>query len=952
MMIWLALVVSLPFGWLVLRHPTLRRLASRNVARRPIEALLVVAGSLLGTAIITGSLIVGDTISRSIRAAAYDQLGPIDETVSVNGLDEGEALTDRFSGFSSPATDGVLSFATAGASVVNAAADGGTQPRAQLLEVDFGAAQSFGPDPTITGLEGSTPSPGAAAVTVDLADKLNLAPGDRITVYAYGRQLPLNVDRVVPRRGVAGYWTIDGRQQSYNVLVAPGTIRSLVSGLDATGQANATFVPPEVIVAISNVGGVESGAEATATASEAINQVVEPLGLRAVPAKETLLDLADTQGKGLSDFYFTIGMFAVAAGVMLLVNIFVMLADERRSELGMLRAVGMRRAPLVGAFALEGWLYALASSAAGAVAGIGVGRLIAWRADSILSGGPEGTTLNIEFSFNRATVLTGFALGFLISLITVVSSSVRTARFNVIRAIRDIQEPPRPYPRRRYARAGLAVALVGLAYSIVGFAGPNGYGVMLGPVFVVAGAAPQLARRWPGRTVAVVTATLVLVWEVVAVPILGLMDIGIGIPIFLAQGLTMTGAAIVLVSVYQDAIGHSVARLIGRALPIRLGLAYPLARRFRTGMTLGMFSIVILTLVYMSVLSSMFRSQADEFTADLSGGFGVVATSNPSEPVTAPELADLAGVTAVAPLSYLFADFSRAGGETMGWPVTGFGPELLDEPPLLTDIGSYASNEAAWTAVHEDPSLIIVDDNFLVTAGGPGAKPPAIGDIITIRDPQSGQTRQLTVAAKAEDDLIGNGAFVSAATLQEMFGPRANPFRFFVASTDPNTTVDSIRSTFIANGADATTVAGTVKQVLAQQSGFFTLMQQFVGVGLVVGVAGIGVIMVRAVRERRREVGVLRALGFSARSAAEVLVFEAGFIALEGILIGVAIALIASYGFVATGADWAEGMTWGVPIVEVLVIVAIAIGSTLIAALWPARRAARIRPAAALRIAD
>ena len=59
-------------------------------------------------------------------------------------------------------------------------------------------------------------------------------------------------------------------------------------------------------------------------------------------------------------------------------------------------------------------------------------------------------------------------------------------------------------------------------------------------------------------------------------------------------------------------------------------------------------------------------------------------------------------------------------------------------------------------------------------------------------------------------------------------------------------------------------------------------------------------------------------LGFAASSTAEVLVFEAGFITLEGIRIGVAIALVASYGFVATGADWAEGMTSGVPVVEVL----------------------------------
>lgn len=358
-----AILVSLPFLWLLARHGTLRRLAGRNATRRPIEALLVVLGSLLGTAIITGSLVVGDTIDRSIRSSAYDQLGPIDETVSVNGLAEGEALVAKLRGFTSPVTDGLLSFTTAGASAVNEAPGGATQPRAQLVEVDFTAARTFGPDPAITGIAGDTPRAGGAAITEDLADRLNLGAGGRVTVYAYGQQRQLQVERVLRRTGVAGYWNVDGRQQSYNVLVAPGTIASLVGA--ATGPSagpqtgDASFVPPEVTVAISNVGGVVSGAANTDAAVEALDEVVGPLGLAAVPVKQTLLDLAAENGKGLSDLYFTIGMFAVAAGVMLLVNIFVMLADERRSELGMLRAIGMRRAPLVGAFALEGWLYAV-----------------------------------------------------------------------------------------------------------------------------------------------------------------------------------------------------------------------------------------------------------------------------------------------------------------------------------------------------------------------------------------------------------------------------------------------------------------------------------------------------------------------------------------------------------------------------------------------------------------
>ncbi|MDH4364668.1 MAG: hypothetical protein OEY70_11375, partial [Acidimicrobiia bacterium] len=129
-MIWLAVLFSVPFVWLAARKRTLRRLSVRNAARRPVEAVLVVLGSLLGTAIVTGSLVLGDTLDRSIRAAAYDQLGPIDETVSVNGLAEGTELVDRLEGLSSPDIDGTLSFVAAGASVVNPAPDGGTQPRA------------------------------------------------------------------------------------------------------------------------------------------------------------------------------------------------------------------------------------------------------------------------------------------------------------------------------------------------------------------------------------------------------------------------------------------------------------------------------------------------------------------------------------------------------------------------------------------------------------------------------------------------------------------------------------------------------------------------------------------------------------------------------------------------------------------------------------------------------
>jgi len=70
-------LLSLPFLYIILRRPVLRRLALRNAARRPRETVLVILGSLLGTAIMTGSFVVGDTFTSSIRRGAYEQLGPI-----------------------------------------------------------------------------------------------------------------------------------------------------------------------------------------------------------------------------------------------------------------------------------------------------------------------------------------------------------------------------------------------------------------------------------------------------------------------------------------------------------------------------------------------------------------------------------------------------------------------------------------------------------------------------------------------------------------------------------------------------------------------------------------------------------------------------------------------------------------------------------------------------------
>src|SRR5918995_6933017 len=71
-----------PLAVSALRQGTLFTMALRNIGRRRAEAVLVVAGALLGTAIITSSLVVGDVIEASFADSARTEYGPVDITLT------------------------------------------------------------------------------------------------------------------------------------------------------------------------------------------------------------------------------------------------------------------------------------------------------------------------------------------------------------------------------------------------------------------------------------------------------------------------------------------------------------------------------------------------------------------------------------------------------------------------------------------------------------------------------------------------------------------------------------------------------------------------------------------------------------------------------------------------------------------------------------------------------
>nr|MDQ3328263.1 hypothetical protein [Chloroflexota bacterium] len=80
----LALTVTLLVWVSMLRHPVLRRMAVRNFGRRKGNTALVILGSMVGTALIAGSLVISDSIERAMYLQAQRGLGEIDEVVQID----------------------------------------------------------------------------------------------------------------------------------------------------------------------------------------------------------------------------------------------------------------------------------------------------------------------------------------------------------------------------------------------------------------------------------------------------------------------------------------------------------------------------------------------------------------------------------------------------------------------------------------------------------------------------------------------------------------------------------------------------------------------------------------------------------------------------------------------------------------------------------------------------
>ncbi|HSG14154.1 MAG TPA: FtsX-like permease family protein [Gaiellaceae bacterium] len=970
---------------LALRNRVLVKLAVRNVGRRRGRSALIVVGLMLGTAIIAAALVTGDTMNNTIRATAVEALGETDETIAPKGavddipgalgaatgtgwIDESAVVEVEQSIIEPELVDGLTGVIVEPVAV-QAPEQRQSEPSVVLFAPDPRRMEGFSP---IVGPDGEHLAlgdlgPGEVYLNREAAKELRVGAGDPVVVYAGGPEgVPARVREVVRYEGAAtaGAAMLVPLEEAQKLFGHPGEIRAIL---------------------VSNRGGATDGAALTDDVVANLQPVADRLGLEVQTVKQDAIEAADETGAAFISFFTTFGTFSIAAGILLIFLIFVMLATERRGELGIARAIGTRRGHLVEMFTFEGAAYDFLAAAVGALLGaVFAFAMVLVMAQAFGAVDPD-EGLQIEFAVSWRSLVIAFAMGLLLTLVVVAVSAWRVSVMTIATAIRGLPEPPKPRRRRR-----LVLALVGLAFGalliVSGLSSESATPVLLGvslavmslvPLLRLAGVPERLAFTACGLAV---VAYLMLPWRWLE-PVFG--DLAMDFTTWIVSGLLIVVGTVWVIVFNADVLLGAAMSVLGRikslAPVLRMSMAYPLRARFRTGTTLAMFTLVVFTLVTGSAANGSFVHSID--VEDYGGGFQIRSGT-----VGAAPIADMAGalqsapgvdpndITAMGSQSVLATEARQLGSgrESETYPVRGLDDSFLGHTTFALGAiaRGYGSAPEVWQALREQPGLAVVD-SFVVPRRdnwnfGPAPDFALSGFVyddgvfdpipVEVLDKQTGSKAKLTVIGILSDtapfEMVGIST--SQQTLEQAFPGRVQPTIHYFATApgvDPEDTAAKLESAFLENGLEAQSIQEVVDDAVAASMTFNRLIQGFMGLGLIVGVAALGVISARAVVERRQQIGVMRAIGFRRQMVQAAFLLESSFIALTAIVVGTALGLLLAWNIVD---DQRQQPSWQnlelyVPWLNLLVIFVVVYAVSIVATLAPAIRASRIRPAEALR---
>lgn len=569
---------------------------------------------------------------------------------------------------------------------------------------------------------------------------------------------------------------------------------------------------------------------------------------------------------------------AVLVGAFIIFNTFSITVAQRTREFAMLRTIGASRRQIMGSVIGEAFAIGLVAAVIGLVAGIGV----AWglnRLFDVIGFGLPATGLRLPTTAIIACV--GVGVG--ITVLSAIAPALRATRIAPVSALREGSTPPVSRLARLTPLFAILIGALGAAGLVFGLTSDVGTAQRLGTL--AAGAVAVFIA------VAMLSRYLVLPVVRILAPPISKVAGGVG-------------------RIAAENAGRNPARTSVTASALMIGIG-----------------LVVFVTIFVGGLRESFTGAIDNsLKSELlvtARGFG--------NPLPAETLNVVRGVDGVASASPVGGTPAQIGAGTFA--LIGVDPTDIDQVysfdwqdgsnELLAELGTTGA---------------IVEEQVATDIG---VVPGDTVDVTSI----SGESATFTVLGTYADEQFLNGVTVSQDALRPLLQSNAT----------------GVNTLFVkeAEGADSALVQERVEQALepfptAQvqsnaeikeqiESGVNQLLVIFyalLALSVLISLFGIVNTLVLSIYERTREIGMLRAVGTTRRQLRRMIRWEAVVTSILGGALGVVIGIL--FGWVTALGLESEGIVFVLPVVTLIIFFVLSIVAGVVAAILPARRAAKL----------
>jgi putative ABC transport system permease protein len=606
-------------------------------------------------------------------------------------------------------------------------------------------------------------------------------------------------------------------------------------------------------------------------------------------AQEAATQTSDLESRlgFLRTFLLIFAYVSLFVGAFIIFNTFSITVAQRTREFGLLRTLGATRGQILGSVVAEGVMLGLGGALVGLLAGIGVAPALDDLFKAFGADLPDSGTV-LEFRTIWVSLLAGTAVTVVAGLLP----AIRASRVTPIAALREGVGLERS-GRRRRGRIAVAIVAILVVLRVV-FAASRGAGLGLLVALVVIGVAIRtpLLRRWIGAG-----------WYAIIV--------GLGRVLGLAYA--------------------------WRGITGRLARDNTLRQPGRTAVTAAALMIGLALVSFVSILAAGTKASINSaidssFAGNLIIENGENASSSAGIPAQIPAaLRSLSGVREVTAIAFTEGRVHGLGGTQS---LTAVDPASFAQMYRINwDSGSNA------TLATLGSSGAVLNKSFAT------AHHYRVGERLSVLTPSGGHVA-LRVRGIATDDagLLAD-LTITLGLARSAFSQRTDALDFVAyapgaSDAQVQPAVDRVLAARFPQ-AKSQTATQFKSSEAAQVDSLLTFIYVLLALSVIVSLFGIVNTLVLSIYERTRELGMLRAIGTTRGQVREMIRYESVITALIGgvlgIIVGIGLALI-------LGATVLEGTDFVVvvPVGTMIVLFVLAGVAGILAAAWPARRAAAV----------